>query len=414
MRAFLPFRIEVVSTGNELLDGSIADTNTQRLAGVVREFGLEISRVTVIGDEPEAIATALSEAVMRADAVVVSGGLGPTSDDLTLEIAAKTFGRSMQINAGAKANVFRRMKALKRKTLNDGHKKQFAIPSGSKALSNDEGTAPGVQLDAGDRTLFFLPGVPREYQFILQRHLRPWFSKRLSSRRRFLFILKVFAVPESELNELVKKLGLPKGVEAGFRTKLPENHMKFWVEAGSRKGAERKIGPLLSKIRKHLGSKIFSETSKEFEESIFESLLKQKKTVAICESCTGGLASAMLTSVPGSSKVLDRAFVVYTNQAKQEMLGVQKHTLDKFGAVSKEVVIEMVKGALSRTKVDKAVAISGIAGPSGGSTKKPVGTIWIAAGSRKKIATKVLQLSFTRQLNQRWSAYEALKMLAEI
>jgi nicotinamide-nucleotide amidase len=173
MKAFLPFKIEVISTGNELLDGSIADTNTQRLAAVIREYGLEISRATVVGDEREAIHSAIAEAVMRSDCVVVSGGLGPTTDDLTLEIAADAFGREMIEDSHAKRNVLNRMKSLGRKSLNPGHRKQFLIPAGAKALDNKEGTAPGIQLDIGDRTLFFLPGVPREYDFILKRHLKP-------------------------------------------------------------------------------------------------------------------------------------------------------------------------------------------------------------------------------------------------
>lgn len=411
MKAFLPFRIEVIATGNELLDGSIADTNTQRLASVIREYGLEISRASVVADDREAIASALSEAVMRSDCVVVSGGLGPTTDDITLEIAAEAFGRKMLEDSNAKKNVLKRMKVLGRKVLRDGHRKQFLIPSGAKALSNDEGTAPGVQLDAGDRTLFFLPGVPREYDFILKNHLRPWFSKRASSKRRFLFVVKLFGIPESELSDFVKAMKLPSTIEAGFRTKLPENHMKFWVEAAHPAEAKKIISPILSRVRKKWSEAIFSEDELSFEDYVFQSLLKQKKTVAICESCTGGLASSMLTSVAGSSKVLDRSYVVYSYEAKKDLLGVKATTLLKHGAVSRETVVEMVQGALARSAVDKAVAISGIAGPSGGMKSKPVGTIWLAVATRKKITTKVLHLPYGRAMNQRWSAYEALQML---
>lgn len=412
--SFLPLRIEVIVTGNELLDGSIVDSNTQVFAQMLRRFGLQVEKTTFVRDDREAIAQALAESAIRADVVLVSGGLGPTSDDITLEVASASFCRPLRINSLAKKNVLSRMKFLKRKTLRDGHRKQFLVPKGARVLSNSEGTAPGIQLDFGDRTFFFLPGVPREYSHLLTKYVRPYFEKMKHDFGKFLFVHKVFGVPESELNEMVNALKMPKGVEVGFRTHLPENHVKFLVEAESESKAFSKLGPVLKALKARLGTRLFSDGQMSFEESIFHRLLKQKKCVAICESCTGGLASAMFTSVPGSSKVLDRSFIVYSYEAKQELLGVSAATLKKHGAVSKQTVIEMVKGALQRTKVDKAVAISGIAGPTGGLPNKPVGTIWLAAATREKVMTRRLQLPFDRHLNQRWSAYEALQMLADI
>ncbi|MBN8555855.1 MAG: CinA family nicotinamide mononucleotide deamidase-related protein [Deltaproteobacteria bacterium] len=416
-----PLRIETIATGNELLDGSIIDSNSQRLANAIRPFGFKVTRTTIVPDTEEEISQALSDAAMRADVVIVSGGLGPTSDDLTLLVAAKTFGVMLIKDKKAEEIVLRRLKAFNRKA-NPGHTKQMFIPEGASALTNHEGSAPGVEWEIGDRRFFFLAGVPREFEFVLENHLVPFFKKtaeKLSQKDgEHRFILKTFFQPESALNEMIQKLKVPAGVTMGYRTHLPENHLKFFVEASSRAAAKKKISGLVKSIYKKIGSDIFSDDSNseslEFEESIFQSLLKQKTLVSIAESCTGGLASSMLTRVAGSSKVLDRGFVTYSNQAKMDLLGVKSAALQKHGAVSKQVALEMAEGALKNSLAKKAVAITGIAGPSGGTSEKPVGTVWIALASAKKTEAKLFHFNWNRrEMIQKFSAYYALKMLKD-
>lgn len=405
-------RIEVIATGNELLDGTIADTNTQRLALVLKKYGLKIWRTTVVTDSSIDISRILSDAVMRSDVVLVSGGLGPTTDDITLEVAAETFGVPMVESKQARTQILNRLRKIRR-TPNPGNMKQAWIPKGAKVLENTEGTAPGIQWTMGDRTIFFLPGVPRELTYLTEKFLEPWFKAR-AREGEYLFTLKIFGHPESEISEWVKTLRLPPGVSVGFRTHLPENHIKFDVRAMNLGKAKKVVEPLMKACKKKYGDKLFATEGESFAEAILKSLLKQKVKVAIAESCTGGLVSSMLTTASGASKVFHRGYVTYSNDAKEELLGVRSNTLKAHGAVSEEVACEMAEGALKVSKVDKAVAITGIAGPTGGTKEKPVGTVWIACATKKKTKTKLLRLVFNRELNQKFSAYAALQMLKEI
>jgi nicotinamide-nucleotide amidase len=332
----------------------------------------------------------------------------------TLETVANAFGRKMVFSKAAEKNVLSRLKRLRRFKPGPGHKKQMLIPEGAKVLDNLEGSAPGIRLQIGETCLFFLPGVPREYDFILNKHLFPFFEKYAALEREHLFIYKIFGWPESAINDFVHSLRIPDSVAVGFRTTLPENHLKLMVRASDRSSAEKKIDRLVKKIKSHFGSSLFSEGDMTFEEAILKQLLQQKAIVSIAESCTGGLVSSMITKVSGSSAVLDRSFITYSNQAKMDLLGVSVESLKKHGAVSEQVVCEMAQGSLKRSRATKSVAISGIAGPTGGTKLKPVGTIWIAASSSRKTLTKKLTLPFARELNQKYAAYEALKLLTSI
>jgi nicotinamide-nucleotide amidase len=335
-------------------------------------------------------------------------------DDLTLEVAAETFGSTMVKDVAATKNVTSLIRRHRRK-LNEGHKKMMFIPMGSKALWNQEGTAPAVRWDVGDRTYFFLPGVPREFHFCFEEHVMPFLKRMAPQEGDYLFILKVLGWPESILDQMVKKISWPKEAEIGFRTTLPENHIKILVRASSRSAAMKKIQKPVSQLEKKLGRSLFtSEASESFGDVFLREMLKAKQTLSVAESCTGGLISAVVTAVAGSSAVFDRGFVVYSNEAKQELLGVRQKTLRQHGAVSEECIHELLDGVLSRTEATCAIAVSGIAGPSGGTKSKPVGTIWIGAAVKNKRKTKLLQLSFSRELNQRFSAFAALQLLREL
>lgn len=406
-------KIETVSTGNELLDGSIVDTNTQGLSLALRPLGLDLQRSTIVPDFPAFISHAVVEAVQRAHVVIISGGLGPTSDDLTLETVANAFGKELIHSKKAEKNVLNRLKKFKRTRVTEGHRKQMKVPEGATVLENQEGSAPGIRLTCGQTSLFFLPGIPREYNYILDRHVLPYLRRLTDGQGEYLFVLKVFGWAESALNDLVHSFNIPEGIEIGFRTTLPENHLKFRVRARSRVEAEKKFRPLKRSIVQKLGTDLFSDDGASFEESIFNGLMKKKAIVAIAESCTGGLVSSMITKVSGSSQILDRGFVTYSNQSKNDLLGVDLKTLEKYGAVSEEVAREMATGALKNSKANRALAITGIAGPSGGSRYKPVGTIWIAVASARRLKSMKLELHFDRELNQKYSAYAALSMLRD-
>lgn len=406
-------RIEIVCTGNELLDGSVVDTNTQRLALHLKPLGHRIDRVTVVPDQRLDISEAIVHASHRSQVIIVSGGLGPTSDDVTLETASHALGRDLVFSREAKENVVRRLKKLGRRFTNKSQEKQFYIPLGAQVLRNEKGTAPGIQLNLPQATIFFLPGVPSEFDHLLETALLPWFRARRGERGEYLFELKTFGWAESELNELMKAQRLPMGVSLGFRTRSPENHLKFQVLARNRMQAERQVKPYLKRLTDRLERDGMAWSGGSFEEECLRRLLQQKVRVAIAESCTGGLIASMLTRVSGSSRVVDRGFVTYSNESKTDLLGVKPETLAKYGAVSEETAREMAEGALCRSQAERAVAVTGVAGPTGGTKMKPVGTVWIAVAEKTKVKTQKLSLSFDRRLNQAMSAYEALWSLVK-
>lgn len=411
------FRIEYLATGAELLDGTSGDRHAQSIGARIAPLGLKLSRASTVNDDPKEITQALTEALIRSRVLIVTGGLGPTTDDRTLEAAAEALGTELVESTLAKQNVERVMKRFKKQVMNSGQKKQFKILKGGRVLSNEKGTAPALHYPQGDRDIFFLPGVPREFDHCFEKHLMPWLRSHQKRQRPFLRVLKIFGGAESELNELLLSLKLPKSIEVGFRTTLPENHIKLSLVASSEREADQILKPSIQKLKKALGNKIFTtDLHQSFEEAIVQDLTRHKKKIALAESCTGGLAAQMITSVSGSSKVLDRGFVTYSNEAKEELLGVSANTLQKYGAVSEECVREMVEGALERSSADMAASITGVAGPTGGSKDKPVGTVWL--GFREKggseTQTKKLELPFDRRLNREFSAYAALNMIRAV
>jgi len=407
-------RIEVLATGNELLDGSIVDIHSRAIGNALRSLGLKLSRITTVADDRQDIREQLIALGSRSRVVIVTGGLGPTIDDLTLDVAAETFGSVLVKDPTATKNVLKLLKRHRRK-MNVGHKKMMLIPKGSKALWNLEGTAPAVRWDVGDRTFFFLPGVPREFKFCFEEHVLEFLKTLAPEEGEYLIVLKVIGWPESVLDLMTRKIKWPSGVDIGFRTTLPENHIKVRVRATSYAAALKKVYKPIQILRKKLGKALFSEElDADFQGVFLSEMLKKKRVLATAESCTGGLIGQLVTSVPGSSKVFDRGFIVYSNQAKQEILGVREKTLQKYGAVSEECVQEMLDGVLERSDANAAIAISGIAGPTGGSPQKPVGTIWIGAANGKIRKTKLLKLPFSRENNQKYSAYAAMQLLREI
>jgi nicotinamide-nucleotide amidase len=410
-------RFEVIATGNELLDASILDRHTHSIGQALRERGWRLQRAQTLPDSFTDLSQAFLEAALRSEVVFVTGGLGPTSDDLSLEVAAKTFDRPMREFKQAKENVLNRMKFLGRKQLNPGHKKQMLAPSGAVILKNTQGTAPGVELSVGACRFYFLPGVPKEFKVVFHQQVLPRIERNFPHRKIVdRLILKVFGWPESEINQLVIKLKFPDFVEFGYRTHFPENHLKLGVPtkltSEQRSRFQRKYARLLKVLEKDVFSDSWEES---FEESFVRRMIHRKKTVSLAESCTGGLVSSMITKVSGSSKVLDRAFVTYSNEAKMDLLGVKAASLKKFGAVSAEVVEQMANGALKNSGASRSVSISGIAGPTGGSRKKPVGTVWFGLAD-SHFRTKVHQEFFeglSREEIQIKAAYLALSWILE-
>lgn len=407
-------KVLFLATGTELIDGTTSDTNSMWLAREFERFGAQIEQIWVVRDDPAEIEALLNRARDRFDLVVVCGGLGPTSDDVTVECVSRVFRRPLVFDKAVYRQIKARLLFLKKAALLRLNRKQAMIPRGIKVLQNSAGTAPGLRFDAGKTCFFVLPGVPHEFRVMAMRHLISYMKGKMRNvkQRVFLRLLKVFPLAEASLEGMIRGLKLPAGVEIGFRAAFPENHVKIVGRGASLAAARTLVQRAETLIRRRLKHFVFGADADELWTVVFELLLKNKKTMTFVESCTGGLVASLLTKVPGSSKVFLRSYVTYDYPSKMNMVGVSAKTLDRYGAVSKQCALEMCEGGLARSQADMAVAITGVAGPSGGSRQKPVGTVFIGVACRNRRTTvRRFQFRGEREAIQKLSAYWALDLV---
>ncbi|MFH1829484.1 MAG: nicotinamide-nucleotide amidohydrolase family protein [Pseudomonadota bacterium] len=339
-------KIEIITTGDEVMQGVIVDTNTAWIAERCWAFGFEIVRHTSIGDDANAIADALKQAAKRADVVMVTGGLGPTADDITLETAAKAFGKKLIRNEGA------------------------------AVLENRVGTAPGIRVKLGAAEFFFLPGVPKELYQIFEDSVMPWLKEHAQATYA-VRVLRCFGIPEASIDTKLSSIELGEA-RLSFRVKFPEILLKLVARGKDPIKAQKAVDDAAHNIMNKLGDVVYGQGEATLAE-VVGTLLKQKGfTLSVAESCTGGLMCSMITDVPGASDYFERGAVCYSNLSKQQMLGVPGKVIESEGAVSKDTVISMAEGIRRESKTDIGVGITGIAGPSGGTPNKPVGTVHIA------------------------------------
>jgi nicotinamide-nucleotide amidase len=380
-------KAELLAIGSELLGPLRSDTNTLWLTGQLLDAGIEVAARLTLADEPSLLEAAFREALARADVVIATGGLGPTADDLTREAAAAATGRGLRRDE-AVLDALRARFARFGRTMSETNAKQADVIAGARALANARGTAPGQLLEHDGRLLVLLPGPPGEMKPMFDEQVLPALRERAGAgrvvRRR---VLKLAAMPESEVDQLAAPVYSrhenPRTTILGAAGQV-ELHL---VAHGSGEAqAEERIESLAAELRGALPERIFSEDGRELPQVIVDLLRARRLTVALAESCTGGLLSARLTEAPGASRVLGRAFVTYANDAKTELLGVDPALLERQGAVSGEVAAAMAAGARRAARADVGVAITGVAGPDGGSAEKPVGLVYVAvdgaAGSR--------------------------------
>lgn len=397
-------RLEVVNTGTELLLGKVVNTHAAYFGQELFKLGLRVQRQTTIPDGEE-IRTVLAEAFPRCDAILITGGLGPTSDDITREVVAEMLGRPLHLDEAVLATIREmfRVRKLRQNLLND---RQAMVPEGAVVLENPHGTAPGLYLPAdpgqGSPHLFLLPGPPRELKPMFADLVYPILTSLLGeeatvpSWRNF----RIYGVGESSLATTLEPLlaDLPD-LEIGYCARLGEVDLRLI-------GAPRSIEDASVVVRREFPKDIVVESETSIEEVIVTLLSQRGETVATAESCTGGLIASTITDVSGSSAVIHRGYVTYANEAKTALLGVPVEMLVAHGAVSDEVVRAMAEGCLERSGADHALAVSGIAGPSGGSPEKPVGTVHVAVASRgmetfsKRYLYPVDRISFKQRVTR--------------
>lgn len=365
-------RVELINTGTEILLGSIVNTNAAWLGNRLFEAGFRVERQTVVPDG-YAINEAMRESAGRADIVIVSGGLGPTSDDVTREALCDVCGvdmhRDEQAAEGLKAYFQRRGLSVA-----ECNFRQAMVPDGAAVLENPNGTAPGLVMPAGDRMPMFilLPGPPSELRPMVERSVIPLLEGMIDGDIPRLRVFRLVGIGESDLQDLVDtSLHQVQGLEVAYCARIGEVDVRLVGNETALKQGEARLLTLA-------GTYVLRPLGATLERAVVSHLAAQGLKAAAAESCTGGLIAKRITDVPGSSRVFEFGWVTYADRAKTEMLGVPAEMLERHGAVSQPVVAAMAEGALARSGADAAVAVSGVAGPDGGTPQKPVGTVWLA------------------------------------
>jgi nicotinamide-nucleotide amidase len=373
-------RVETICTGDELLTGLTSDTNSRYFQEqLLLVAGLTVRRSVVVGDVPDDIVAALDDAAGRCDAVLVSGGLGPTTDDITAACAARAAGVPLVESPEVLAHLVARARA-RGLTVTPNNLRQALVPEGAEVVANAEGSAPLLIQRRGGCTFFFVPGVPREYRHLVSTHVVPWLAARRGDATvRVLRVLKVVGLAESHLDARITPIA-PRHprLTFGYRTHPPENHLKLLAEAPTRAEAEAALAEADADARQVLGTHCFGADQETLAGVALGLLRQRQERLALAESCTGGLVGALLTEVPGASEVLFGGVVTYLDAAKLLWAQVPQLLVAREGAVSRACALAMAHGVRESTGVSWSLSVTGFAGPEGGTPEEPVGAVYVA------------------------------------
>jgi len=375
---------EIITIGNELSSGRTLDLNSWYAAGRLTASGLRVTRITSVGDDNKMVSDALKRAVEASRFVIVTGGLGSTDDDITNEIVAQALNRPLCLDQQMLKQIKDHAKARKIK-ITSSLEKMAWMPEGSRML-NPEGTACGFSLIEKEVHLYFLPGVPDQMRYLMDKIVLPEILSRYKTlpimRQR---ILKLYGLNEPGIAEIFKKIqGKTGNIVFGFYPRFPENHITISLRGQDEPTVTKELDRVEMEVRRLVGPYIFAAGDQNMEEVVGHLLLEKNLSISVAESCTGGLIGHRLTSVPGSSSYFHGGVVVYSNQSKVDLLRVDPRTLETHGAVSERTVEEMARGVKDRIKTDLGLAVTGIAGPDGGTRQKPVGTVHVGLAAREK------------------------------
>ena len=389
-------RAAILSTGDELTTGKVIDTNSAFIADRLFSMGIKVAAVLKVGDDREALLWAMREAADLGEIIIGTGGLGPTEDDLTSEVVAEFLGCPLVQNEEIAAALRKRFEA-RRIPWTANNLKQALFPQGAEILPNPVGTAPGFRVSFGEnKTLSWLSGVPQEMTAMFDLAVMPWIvAMRGGQDQIFSQAFKVYGLTESKLDDLVKPIGLEPGIKLSFRAHYPDLTLRVTVAGASEE--QRRFIETCKRIRLILGSHIYAEGDTTLEQRVGQLLSERHRTLALAESCTGGLISHRITGIAGSSAYYLGGVTSYANDVKVKLLGVTPATLEKYGAVSQETALEMSHGIRERIGADFGLSVTGIAGPSGGTPEKPVGTVWISIAQAKNHEARLFQFHGDRE-----------------
>ena len=405
---------EIITIGDELLLGMTIDTNSAFIATILTEAGFKIYQITSISDNREHILKAIDESFKRSDFVLVTGGLGPTSDDITKETIAAYFNSDL-VTDDATLNTISALLKSRGLEMNENNRKQALVPDRCKVLSNERGTAPGMLFERDGHSLVSMPGVPYEMRYIMETHIVPYIKNHFRKETIVYRTIMTYGTFEAKLAEILEPFEeeLPGDVRLAY---LPTSGIiKLRLTAGgdTREAALQKINGQINRLQGIIPQYIYGYDGITLEEAVGELLESKSLSLGIAESCTGGRISGMITSVPGSSAYFRGAVIAYDNSVKISELGVDSLLLKEKGAVSEPVAAAMAEGVRNRLGTDFAVATTGIAGPGGGSPDKPVGTVWIAVASAAGTVTGKYGFGMNRETNIRRASLASLNMLRE-
>ena len=407
-------RAEVITIGDELLFGQITDTNTAWIGTELTNIGIRVVRKTSVGDQADAILQALTEAHHRADVIIITGGLGPTKDDITKKTLCTYFGVGMVRNETALALVtdFFEKRGREMTDLNRG---QADLPANAVYIQNDWGTAPGMWFDYEGRVYVSLPGVPFEMIHLMSNRILPELTNHFETPIIKHKMIRTVGIGESFLAERIEAWedALPDHIKLAYLPSFGGVKLRLTATGTDNAQLDQELAAQVASVMPLIQKNVYGFDNDELETVVGTLLIHKKQTLAAAESCTGGYVSAQITKVPGSSAYFWGSVVSYSNSVKVSQLGVRPETLTQYGAVSEETIRQMAEGVRNALGTSIGIATSGIAGPSGGTPDKPVGTVWIACATEQRTVTRLLKLGQYRDQNIQLTTTYLLNMLRE-
>ena len=405
-------KCRIINIGDELLLGQVVNTNASEIAQMLNGIGVEVTQIEVVGDDLSDIVSTLIDDRFSADVVIISGGLGPTRDDVTKHALVEFFETTLEFNQVVYDRLVRIIESFGRKPT-EGHKAQCFMPATARLLENQMGTAPGMHMEKNGTDYYIMPGVPYELLHIMEERVVPEIESRMNgTARREYRTMCIAGLGESDVAHRLTDIedNLPGFMRLAYLPKPGIVRVRLFGALEGH-GASERYNQVWNAMLQTLDSNVYATTDKPLAKAVGEILLQAGQSLSVAESCTGGYLGHMITAIPGSSAYFKGGGIVYSNELKMQMLGVPEQVLMDHGAVSRETVEHLVRGAVERFGTTYAIAISGVAGPDGGTPEKPVGTVWICAGNADVQESRMLSLSKDRLRNIELSAVGGLNIL---
>ncbi len=406
--------VSIITIGDEILIGQTVDTNSAWMGQQLNLIGAHVTEALSIGDEKEDIIESLRRALNQSDVVLMTGGLGPTKDDITKKALCEFFDTDMVFHQPTYDRILRLFEKWGRSST-EAHRLQCYMPSNAILLPNKMGTAPGMWFEYEGKALVSMPGVPYEMKYLMEHETIPRLNKKFPGQPIVHRTIQTVGEGESRIAARIEDIesSLPQNIKLAFLPNLGSVRLRLTGKGSDKAVLEEEVESQMMAISDRIEDLIYGYGNTKLEEAIGQMIKDRKLTLATAESCTGGFLAHKITSIPGSSEYFKGSVIAYANEVKINQLKVKSSTLDQHGAVSEATVREMVGGTIDLLQTDLAVAVSGIAGPGGGTPEKPVGTVWLAAGNKNKIKTRLIHAGKNRIKNIEYSSVHALNLIRE-